>query len=462
MNSFARNGRGVGLAIAAGLLLGSTALTPAQAADLGGDCCADLEERVAELEATTVRKGNRRMSVTLYGHVHRTVMWWDDGDEENVYVVDNDYSATAFGFEGEADWKPGWKIGFVLEWEQIDEASNAVTAVDDDQDSGLEVSQAVWWVESERLGRVTVGFVDSASIETSEENLSGAGDFAGNSTQSNNAGFLLVRNIAPATPTGVRSTLAWGDISPDNQSGLDTQHGVRYDSPEFGGFTLSGGWYEDDMWDVALRFAKQWNSVEVSAAVGYAVDNEGGAFGFCNGGNGANGVNAPNGGGSTADCEQISASLSLIHAPSGLFFTIAGGHTEDSRRQVDAVANGIAAGVSVDDEASHIYANTGIYRRFNQHGNSSLGVEYYNGECGFGACNNTFAVVDGVGFVSGTETEMVGAWISQEIDNAATTFYLAFNHFEADIDFTNAAGASVTGAPYEDWQTIKAGAIVNF
>ena len=26
------------------------------AADLGGDCCADLEERVAELEATTVDK----------------------------------------------------------------------------------------------------------------------------------------------------------------------------------------------------------------------------------------------------------------------------------------------------------------------------------------------------------------------------------------------------------------------
>jgi len=33
---------------------------PAKAADLGGDCCADLEDRVAELEATTVRKGNKR------------------------------------------------------------------------------------------------------------------------------------------------------------------------------------------------------------------------------------------------------------------------------------------------------------------------------------------------------------------------------------------------------------------
>ncbi len=44
---------------AAGMLMGGVS---AQAADLGGNCCADLEERVAELEATTARKGNRKVS----------------------------------------------------------------------------------------------------------------------------------------------------------------------------------------------------------------------------------------------------------------------------------------------------------------------------------------------------------------------------------------------------------------
>ena len=461
MTNFETNGRGVGLAIAAGLLLGSTALTPASAADLGGDCCADLEERVAELEATTVRKGNRKMSVTLTGFVHRTVMWWDDGDESNVYVVDNDYAASAFALEGEADWKPGWKIGFLMEWEQPDDASNAVTATDDDEGSNrVEVSQVHWWVESERLGRLTVGLVDSATTGTSEENLSGAADFAGNSVQSNNAAFFLVRNTAPASPTGLRSALTWADVNPDNLSGLDTQQGVRYDSPEFGGFTVSAGWYEDDMWDVALRFAKQWNSVEVSAAVGYAEDREGGAFGFCNAGTG---VNALNGGGDVTDCYVVSASLSLLHRPSGLFATIAGGETKDDNRQLFAIANNVNNGVAIDDEASHVYANLGVYRRFNEHGNSSLGVEYYYGDCGFGGCASNFgAAVDGVGFVAGAETEMFGAWISQEIDNAATTFYFAYNHFEAEVDFINAAGTPVTGAPYEDWSTFKAGALVNF
>ena len=41
--------------IAAFAVLGSVTLV--RAADLGGNCCADLEERVAELEATTARKG---------------------------------------------------------------------------------------------------------------------------------------------------------------------------------------------------------------------------------------------------------------------------------------------------------------------------------------------------------------------------------------------------------------------
>ena len=61
----------IAIAAALGMTLGGFAMSasPAKAADLGGDCCADLEERVAELEATTVRKGNKKVSVTLSGWV---------------------------------------------------------------------------------------------------------------------------------------------------------------------------------------------------------------------------------------------------------------------------------------------------------------------------------------------------------------------------------------------------------
>ena len=72
----------------------------ARAADLGGDCCADLEERVAELEATTVRKGNKKVSVTLYGKVNKAVLFWDDGAEKNIYAVDNNYEVLAVRPQG--------------------------------------------------------------------------------------------------------------------------------------------------------------------------------------------------------------------------------------------------------------------------------------------------------------------------------------------------------------------------
>ena len=74
------------VAVATGFATG-LGMKTASAADLGGDCCADLEERVAELEATTVRKGNKKVSVTLTGWVAEQVVYWDDGVEQNTYIT---------------------------------------------------------------------------------------------------------------------------------------------------------------------------------------------------------------------------------------------------------------------------------------------------------------------------------------------------------------------------------------
>ena len=59
-------------------------LRPPRSADLGGNCCADLEERIAELEATTARKGNRKVSLEVYGQVNEAIMLWNDGGESNT------------------------------------------------------------------------------------------------------------------------------------------------------------------------------------------------------------------------------------------------------------------------------------------------------------------------------------------------------------------------------------------
>ena len=104
----------IAIAAALGMVLGGYALTsPAKAQDVGGDCCADLEERVAELEATTVRKGNKKVSVTLSGWVVKSMNWWDDGGHGNFAVGDKDYDlGTRFAITGSATIAPGWSAGY--------------------------------------------------------------------------------------------------------------------------------------------------------------------------------------------------------------------------------------------------------------------------------------------------------------------------------------------------------------
>src|ERR1700709_2500676 len=104
--------------VAAGLLVGGLSAGSASAADLGGNCCADLEERIAELEATTARKGNRKVSLTISGWVAEQVLWWDEGRDRDLYVgVIGTTLASNVKFTGEAQILPGWSAGYVLQLE---------------------------------------------------------------------------------------------------------------------------------------------------------------------------------------------------------------------------------------------------------------------------------------------------------------------------------------------------------
>jgi hypothetical protein len=100
------------IAAALGLVVGVGSV---RAADLGGNCCADLEERIAELEATTARKGNRKMSLTVTGQVHRSVIWYDDGHSSTTYYgLDNTNASSRFIFLGSARINPNVSMGFEI------------------------------------------------------------------------------------------------------------------------------------------------------------------------------------------------------------------------------------------------------------------------------------------------------------------------------------------------------------
>src|SRR6478672_350248 len=161
----------IAIASALGMTLGGFAMgaSPAKAADLGGDCCADLEERVAELEATTVRKGNKKVSVTLSGWIVKYADWWDDGHEQNFYVGDKHTTLSShFQISGSAQIAPGWSGGYTLAMEMRGNGTVGDANQFNDNPSATDrgglnilgndsVLLSYMWLKSDRWGTVNWG-----------------------------------------------------------------------------------------------------------------------------------------------------------------------------------------------------------------------------------------------------------------------------------------------------------------
>ena len=250
---------------------------PAKAADLGGDCCADLEERVAELEATTARKGNKKVSVQLYGKVNRAVLFWDDGAEQNTYVVDNHYKSSRFGFKGSAKINDDWSAGYRLEIENRNAASTRVNQFDDNNanDASLVVRWSSMYLNSKRWGELRWGLTATPKYDiTKDTNV-----FSPNLIDTTSSDNRMNQNFR-LRPKGFDnaeglSRLTWSNIgrcysSSEAFNCSTRRNGVAYWSPTWQGFSASWGWFEDDDWGAALRYKEEWgDNFLVGAGIGY-------------------------------------------------------------------------------------------------------------------------------------------------------------------------------------------------
>ena len=307
------------LLIAAGvtLITGVATHAPAMAADLGGDCCSDLEERVAELEATTVRKGNKKVSVTLYGQVNRAVLWWDDHVESNTYTVDNNYESSRFGVKGSAKISGDWSAGYRLEVETTGANSARLNQFNDDNAfdpaGPLNVRHSFIYMNNKNWGEVRLGLTATPIYNiTKDTNVTELEDTM-HSDDRMNQSFLLRAKNSPQNAEGL-STLRWSDISRCYESSnafvcSTRKNGVAYWSPTWEGFSASAGWFEDDEWGAALRYKKEWGeNWEVGAGWGYAkitderLQNGGGGFA-----------------GYRRDFDEWAGSESIKNIPTGLF-----------------------------------------------------------------------------------------------------------------------------------------------
>lgn len=401
----------------------------AQAADFGGDCCADLEERVAVLESTTARKGNRKVSLTISGHVNQALLLWDDGDESDVYVVGNaNDDLSMFRFEGDAKIAPGWTTGFTMEIEVASASSGDVSQTDDDAANEIGISEVSMYIESERYGKVTWGFAGQPSDGAPEMDLSGA----------HYAGYAAIADVGGGFQWRMNNGLGLSGVTLggvfDDLNG-DTFNIIRYDTPTIAGFTLSVAWGEDDLWDVALAYEKELGAFEVAAAIGYTENRDNDDDGPLNN-------------------DTLAGSVSILHTPTGLNVTFAAGERQFNNTPGRA-------------DADFYYVKAGIFRRYNSLGKTAIYGEYgqyndmfYNdGADGGDATDISTALTgNGAAVIIGSEATVWGVGLVQYVDAAAMQLFLAYRHHELDLDA--AGGLAVNGL--EDFDTVLAGARIEF
>jgi predicted porin len=407
------------LVAGAGILLGA-AWTPAKAADLGGGCCGDLEERVAELEATTARKGNRVVSLQLYGQVNKALLIWDDGIDSDAYIVDHDFSSSRFGITGKATMKPGWTAGFLMEFDVQDSASNRVTQFDDEGLANeLAIRQSNVWIESERLGRVTIGQGSTAADGAYEVNLANSLSDAENSI----GAAFFVRDRAGSAIFQLQDFVNDFDGPRDDI--------VRYDSPAIYGFILSASWGDDDYADVALRFKKEFNSIRFAAAIAYQWDSRN-----------DNSFQTDNGG-RTNDQEIFGGSASVMHIPTGLFLTFMG-----MEREVEGQS----------DRSDFWLVQGGIERKWLPYGNTTIYAEYGHWD---DISIRTVTVGDASSTLFNPEAERLGFGVVQKFDSAALEIYAQAYLYSFEGDLVQVNGG-VTGNDFQDLSFFMIGSRIKF
>jgi predicted porin len=404
---------------AAGLLAGGL-VTSANAADLGGNCCADLEERVAELEATTARKGNRKVSLTISGWVAEQVLFWDDGVESNTYVQGLGTTiGTNVKFTGQATIVPGWSAGYVIHIEA--DGSENLLNTNANVDNGpsiysgstnyVHTLQSYWFIKSDHWGKVGVGLQSQASDNTAIL-VDGSGSLIPANFVAFDYGGFEARGSG-------ESWFVLGGCTDCNGLPLNS---VRYDTPTFAGFSASASWGEDDFWDVAIRYAGEFSGFKLAAAAAYSdTSNSADPTGAILGPDAIGVLADLSVGVQAADSEFIQVGAYLQHVPTGLFVYGAWGDLE----------------VADDDANDFWYVKAGLRQRWTPLGHTVLYGEYED-------MNND---------AGNSEVELYGLGVVQEIDNAAMSMWLSYRHLE---------GEQVGTGPIEDFDYIKAGALINF
>jgi predicted porin len=446
------------------LAVAMTVLIAAPAARAGGsdDCCADLEARIAELEETTARKGNRRVSVTVSGWVNEAIFAWDDGTERNAYVGTNFVEQSRFRFVGEAKIDKDWTAGYLLEvgvqghpsnqWDQFSIASTNLNPTNGD--NSLIARKSNWFIKSKQLGQFAVGLNAMATYHLLDDADS---TLTRNVNDAEGAAIFMSAFRIRANGQFVR-TLKWTDVmrgfansTPGDGLRRDI---VRYDTPTWKGFSASATWGEDDIGDVVVGYKGDIGDFSVLARAGYGMSNDPGTMTTGPDGSFVVGGTTCISGSTTVtslpnfSCEWGGAGATVMHKPTGLFLYGGWGQLTVHTDHV------FPTGTAFLPTSNTFFLQPGIERKWLSVGKTNIFGQYRHDDPGSNPGRTVSANIDfwQGGFV-------------QNFEAADMSVYIVYQHSSGDITgnaATVAAGAPIGTTTIDPFQELVMGTKINF
>jgi hypothetical protein len=179
--------------------------------------------------------------------------------------------------------------------------------------------------------------------------------------------------------------------------------GVRYDLPAMGNVNIAVGWANDEIYDIALKYAGELGGLKANFNAGYSYNANGGIVGA--------GIKLDG-------SETFQAQVGLMDPESGLFTAI----SYQAEEAETSVAN-------TGDDTDAYYIKAGIKTAMNDMGDTAIYGEY-------GSYNDQFGDGRALG-ITGSEFERVGVVVEQYF-GARLLVYGKYEQYSIDVEGTNA------------------------
>jgi hypothetical protein len=350
------------------------ATTAAQSQANEAKTIADAAKATVQAPADkVVTSGQERVKLVISGQIDRAINVADDGESTKIYFVDNDASNSRVRFVGTAKVDDDVTIGSRLEIAFAPNESSDVSQNNEESGNFIDERYADLSLASKRFGTLALGKGDTASNNSAEVDLSGT-DIVQYASIADIVGGLLFRQSGNDQLTDITVSDAFKDFD-----GLSRKSRLRYDTPNYKGFSLAGSIISDQRYDASLWWSAEGYGFKSGAAAAIAK------------------VNEDNGD------YQYDGSFSILHLATGLNFTFSGGSRDNG--------NG--------SDPYNLWGKIGWQTRLTHFGTTSFGIDYGHSE-------NVVADND--------KGDSFGVAVVQSFADYGTEIYVQYRNFSLDLD----------------------------